>query len=253
MSLINLNQIPNALSSNNDIVMKELNARQQAPNCVFNIEKKQLKCNIDPNILATNLLNYMKENMNSRSSKFRESDAIQEIVAKVDNLSANLVSIVSEFQQKFDGLADKIFDYTKINDAKVGENTNKILYQSNIFNKVFDLMNSLEERTKELEIFKKDIADKLGNIIEVYKEQKNSNDVTNKKVEQIESILKNSNIKIEDIKVEDKKEIKDIEIKEFEKNSNEKIMKYKIFQKTMLYFLMKLQKIVEKMVIKKKN
>ena len=38
-------------------------------------------------------------------------------------------------------------------------------------------MNSLEERTKELELFKKDIADKLGNIIEIYKEQKSSNDV----------------------------------------------------------------------------
>ena len=208
MSHINFNNISNALPSSNDIEMKEPNALQQEPNCVFNIERKQLKCNIDPNILTTNLLNYMKENMNLRSSKFRESDAIQEIVAKVDNLSANLVSIVSEFQQKFDGLADKIFDYTKINDAKVGENTNKILYQSNIINKVVDLMNSLEERTKELEIFKKDIADKLGNIIEVYKEQKSSSDVTNKKVEQIENILKNSNIKLKILKLKAKKKLK---------------------------------------------
>ena len=236
MSHINFNQISNNLLSNNDIEMKEPSANRQAPNCVFNIERKQFKCNIDPNILTTNLLNYMKDNMNLKFSKNRESDVIQEIVGKVDNLSANLVNIFSEFQQKFDSLADKIFDYTKINDAKVEENANKIQYQNDIIIKIHNLISNLEKRTKELEKFNRDTSDNLGNILNVYKEQKSSSDVTNKKVEQIETILKNNNIKIEEIKVENKNEIKDIEIKEFEKNSNEKTMKYKIFIKNNALF-----------------
>ena len=228
------NKNSNALLNCNDIEMKEPNANQQAPNCIFNIERRQFKCNIDPNILATNLLNHLNEELMQKKSK--DNIIIKEIIDKVDSLSNNLINIFKEFQQKIDGLAEKIFEYTKINDAKVGENSNKIQYINIAVNKIFELMNNLEERTKVIEKFKKDTSDNLGNILNVYKEQKSSSDVTNKKVEQIETILKNNNIKIEEIKVENKNEIKDIEIKEFEKNSNEKIMKYKIFIKNNALF-----------------
>ena len=63
------NKNSNALLNCNDIEMKEPNANQQAPNCIFNIERRQFKCNIDPNILATNLLNHLNEELMQKKSK----------------------------------------------------------------------------------------------------------------------------------------------------------------------------------------
>ena len=137
--------------------------------------------------------------------------------------------IINDFQGKLQELEDKNFSYAVNNNYKVDSNENNIQNLQSGMSKVNELINESIGRIKILEDFKSNLEANLNNIINEIKEKQNANDTTIKKVEKIEQVLQNNNIKIEDIKIENKKEFKDIEIKNYEKNSNEKELKFKIF------------------------
>ena len=235
------NQNSNLVVSNNerDIQMKDPNANQQNFNAMVGFERKVLKFNLDPGILNTNLQNFINENFLLKNSKSNvmENVVIKQIINKVDELSKNLAMIINDFQGKLQELEDKNFSYAVNNNSKVDSNENNIQNLQSGMSKVNELINESIGRIKILEDFKSNLEAKLNDIINEIKEKQNANDTTIKKVEKIEQVLQNNNIKIEDIKIENKKEFKDIEIKNYEKNSNEKELKFKIFQKNnIIYF-----------------
>ena len=44
----------------------------------------------------------------------------------MDSLSSNLVNIILDFQQKYEYIGDKVYEYTLKNDTKVRKKENKI-------------------------------------------------------------------------------------------------------------------------------
>ena len=141
------------------------------------------------------------------------------------------------FKEKFDYLGDRIYEYTSINDKKVEENENKIKNLQSGVIKIHELINISNERISAIEDFKNKTMANIENVLKNINEKQAANDTTNKKVEKIEELLQNNNIKIEDIKAENKKEIQNIKIDEYEKNANEKNLKFKLFQKNnIIYF-----------------
>ena len=226
-----------ASSNDNDTEMKEPNANQQNFNAMFGYERKVFKFNLDPNLLATNLINFLDENLLLKTTNLKENGVIKQIIDKVDELSNNLITVVKDFQSKLQELEDKNYSYAVKNNSKVESNENAIHSLELSVIKVNESISKCIDKIKTLEDFKTNIETNLNKIINEIKEKQNANDTTNKKVEKIEELLQNNNIKIEDIKAENKKEIQNIKIDEYEKNSNEKDLKFKLFQKNnIIYF-----------------
>ena len=106
--------------------MKEPNANPNKINAGFGIERRVFKFKLDPSLLATNLFQYFKKNSLFKPGDLKNNTPLKEIIDKIDNLSNNLVNIIKDFKEKFDYLGDRIYEYTLINDKKVGSNENKI-------------------------------------------------------------------------------------------------------------------------------
>ena len=226
-----------ASSNDNDTEMKEPNANQKNFNAMFGYERKVFKFNLDPNLLATNLINFLDENLLLKTTNLKENGVIKQIIDKVDELSNNLITVVKDFQSKLQELEDKNYSYAVKNNSKVESNENAIHSLELSVIKVNESISKCIDKIKTLEDFKTNIETNLNKIINEIKEKQNANDTTNKKVEKIEELLQNNNIKIEDIKAENKKEIQNIKIDEYEKNANEKVLKFKLFQKNnIIYF-----------------
>ena len=217
--------------------MREPNANQQNFNAMFGYERKVFKFNLDPNLLSTNLIKFLNENIKMKTINLQENGVIKQIINKVDELSSNLITVVRDFQSKFQELEDKNYSYAVKNNSKVESNENAIQNLESSVTKVNEVISKCLDKINALEEFKTNLETNLNKLINDIKEKQNANDDTNKKVEKIEKLLQNNNIKIEDIKIENKKEIQNINIEEFEKNSNEKELKFKLFQKNnIIYF-----------------
>ena len=227
MSEIFLNQNNLLQIGNNDIEMKEPNAYQNESNFIINIERKQLKCNLDPNI-AQEISKYINNN-NQISSKLRYQDqTMNSIVANINDLNRYLYRLFNDCNEKFIQIEEKI--------NTDNENNKKVL------NLIKEDIKILYGNLKSFEKEYKDLIEKLRNEFNKIEEnlkilnvKQNENEEIKEKMKKIEGILNQNNIKLENVEL-NKKEYKDIEIKKYAKNLNEKVLKFKIFQKNNIIF-----------------
>ena len=145
--------------------MQEPNADQNKINSIFGMEKKLFKFELEPGILATNLLKCFENKSLSKSGTCKDNLRIKEIVDKIDNLSNNLVNLIKDFKEKFDFLGDRIYEYALINAQKVGTKENKIQNLNNEIAKIYELINSTNERIKAIEDFKNNAIVNIDNTL----------------------------------------------------------------------------------------
>ena len=220
MSLEICNQKNNLKDNNIDIEMKEPNVT----NMTLSVMKKEIKLNFNPNDLQIELFKQFNQNNNFFSSKIKiQENIIQQIVSGIDQLTQKLIKFFEDCKEKFSDIDEKIINCanninqnvnnTNSNTQTLYENILKLKKEKDSFNNsineavqaIINNLNILEEKQKE-----------LGKMKE--------------KVDIIEKILKENDIKLE-IKNDQKNEYNDIEIKEYAKNLDNKILKYKIIQK----------------------
>lgn len=220
MSLEICNQKNNLKDNNIDIEMKEPNVT----NMTLSVMKKEIKLNFNPNDLQIELFKQFNQNNNFFSSKIKiQENTIQQIVSGIDQLTQKLIKFFEDCKEKFSDIDEKIINCanninqnvnnTNSNTQTLYENILKLKKEKDSFNNsineavqaIINNLNILEEKQKE-----------LGKMKE--------------KVDIIEKILKENDIKLE-IKNDQKNEYNDIDIKEYAKNLDNKILKYKIIQK----------------------
>lgn len=220
MSLEIFKQKNNLKDNNIDIEMKEPNVT----NMTLSMMKKEIKVNFNPKDLQIELFKQFNQNNNFISSKFKiQENTIQQIVSGIDQLTQKLIKFFEDCKEKFSDIDEKIINCanninqnvnnTNSNTQTLYENILKLKKEKDSFNNsineavqaIINNLNILEEKQKE-----------LGKMKE--------------KVDIIEKILKENDIKLE-IKNDQKNEYNDIDIKEYAKNLDNKILKYKIIQK----------------------
>lgn len=220
MSIEIFKQKNNLKDNNIDIEMKEPNVT----NMTLSVMKKEIKLNFNPNDLQIELFKQFNQNNNFISSKFKiQENTIQQIVSGIDQLTQKLIKFFEDCKEKFSDIDEKIINCanninqnvnnTNSNTQTLYENILKLKKEKDSFNNsineavqaIINNLNILEEKQKE-----------LGKMKE--------------KVDIIEKILKENDIKLE-IKNDQKNEYNDIDIKEYAKNLDNKILKYKIIQK----------------------
>ena len=220
MALNNLN--------NQDIIMKDIrepsaiNAANYKPNVIITMMKKEMKFNLDPNI-KDNLAQYINEN-NSFSSKFKNQEqVILNLINQTSKLSQNINELIKHCKEKYEDTDNKIFALANTTDNQI----------SNINKDILFLYDSMNESRKEQDKINKLVIEKVNQHQECINkiiDMVNDNEIVKKKVESIEKILAENDIKVE-IKNEENKEIKNIDIKEYATNLDKKELRFKFFTK----------------------
>ena len=225
MALNNLN--------NQNIIMKDIrepsaiNAANYKPNVIITMMKKEMKFNLDPNI-KDNLAQYINEN-NSFSSKFKNQEqVILNLINQTSKLSQNINELIKHCKEKYEDTDNKIFALANTTDNQI----------SNINKDILFLYDSMNESRKEQDRINKLVIEKVNQhqeCINKIRDMVNDNEIVKKKVESIEKILAENDIKVE-IKNEENKEIKNIDIKEYATNLDKKELRFKFFTKNNTLF-----------------
>ena len=216
------------INSNNDIIMRgpgepnAINAANFMPNVIITMMKKEMKFNLDPNI-KDNLAQYINEN-NTFSSKFKNQEqVILNLINQTSKLSQNINELIKHCKEKYEDTDNKIFALANTTDNQI----------SNINKDILFLYDSMNESRKEQDKINKLVIEKVNQHQECINkiiDMVNDNEIVKKKVESIEKILAENDIKIE-IKNEENKEIKNIDIKEYATNLDKKELRFKFFTK----------------------
>ena len=184
--------------------------------------KKEMKFNLDPNI-KDNLAQYINEN-NSFSSKFKNQEqVILNLINQTSKLSQNINELIKHCKEKYEDTDNKIFALANTTDNQI----------SNINKDILFLYDSMNESRKEQDKINKLVIEKVNQHQECINkiiDMVNDNEIVKKKVESIEKILAENDIKVE-IKNEENKEIKNIDIKEYATNLDKKELRFKFFTK----------------------
>ena len=151
--------------------------------------KKELKFNLDPNI-QDNLAQYINEN-NAFSSKGKiQEQVIQNLINQTSKLSQSINELITHCKEKYDDTDNKILDFANNIENQFSKINKDILY---IYSSMIEFKNeqdkinkSVNEQINQHQEFIKKIVAKL-----------NDNETVKKKVESIEKILGENDIKIE--------------------------------------------------------
>jgi len=215
-----------SLKKIDDIFMKdETNSFNNQPQVILSMVKKELKFNLDPNI-HTQLAQYVINTKSFLGQLSQQEMITQQIIHEVMNISKSINDLIGHCKEKF-GIVEGTFN-------EVIETINNQIKIIN--NNVLILNNSIIEEKKEQEKLKENV-NKIGEIFGKFQENLDKvneslkdNEIIKQKVEVIDNILKEKDIKI-DIKEVKNKEYKNIEIKEYATNLDKKELKFKIFNK----------------------
>ena len=204
-----------------------INAANFHPNVIITMMKKELKFNLDPNI-QDNLAQYINEN-NAFSSKGKiQEQVIQNLINQTSKLSQSINELITHCKEKYDDTDNKILDFA-----------NNIENQfSNINKDILYIYSSMIEFKNEQDKINKSVNEQINQHQEFIKKimaNLNDNETVKKKVESIEKILGENDIKIE-IKNEENKEIKNIDIQEYATNLDKKELRLKFFAKNNTLF-----------------
>ena len=190
------NQNSNYIINNNEIDMREPNADQNNINAVFGIERRVFKFRLDPDSLATNLLQYFENNSLFKRGDLKNNVHFKGIIDKVDDFSNNLIKIIEDVKENLDFLGDRIYEYALANDKKVGSNENTIKNLKQGLIEIHKLIDISNQRINAIEDFKNKTMVSIENTIKEIIQKQDANDIAIKKVEQIEGLLKDNNIKV---------------------------------------------------------
>ena len=221
------------INSNNDIIMRgpgepnAINAANFMPNVIVTMMKKEMKFNLDPNI-QDNLAQYINKNNSFSSQLKNQEQVIQNLIIQTSSLSQSINDLIKHCKEKYDDTDNKILNFATTSEEQI-TNINKdivwIYNNMNEFKTVQDKINkSVNEQMNQHRESIQKILEKL-----------NENETVKKKVESIEKMLAEHDIKIE-IKNEENKEIKNIDINEYATNLDNKELRLKFFAKNNTIF-----------------
>jgi hypothetical protein len=221
------------INSNNDIILRgseepnAINAANFMPNVIVTMMKKEMKFNLDPNI-QDNLAQYINKNNSFSSQLKNQEQVIQNLIIQTSSLSQSINDLIKHCKEKYDDTDNKILNFATTSEEQI-TNINKdivwIYNNMNEFKTVQDKINkSVNEQMNQHRESIQKIIEKL-----------NENETVKKKVESIEKMLAEHDIKIE-IKNEENKEIKNIDINEYATNLDKKELRLKFFAKNNTIF-----------------
>lgn len=186
------------------------------------LKKSKLK-NFGQENIQDNLAQYINEN-NSFSFKIKNQEQIiQNLITQTSNLSQSINELIKHCKEKYDDTDNKILYLADTTDSQISNINKDILF---LYNNMNGFKNEQDKINKSVDEQVNQHNEFIQKILDMLKD----NETVKKKVESIEKILGENDIKVE-IKNEENKEIKNIDIKEYSTNLDKKELRFKFFTK----------------------